>query len=498
MTTLHEAIKQGNLAEVERLLAEGADVYARDTYHFTPLHEAAHIGHPEITKLLIDNGADVNAVDIWGATPLYWAAHEGRTEAAQLLVENGAEVNATDLNGLTPLHVAAQRGHKKELELLLTAGANVNAVNSLDNSTPLHEAARTSNLEVVKLLIDRGADVNVQDNEGKTPLHWAIDNGHTEIAQLLIENGADINTVNNSGETPLYWAVRRSSIKIVELLLERGADLNSHYYGDITLLEYFVNYLLNPNGSGSYFNTPDWLFSSPKTIMAILKSTAPEEATRVMDTIFADNTKGKLQKDIYTETLKQYAALLENKHVEAEQRQQLEGRYKSIITFAVQANPNLYYTARTYCNLLDGLTKKIPGNAVKLIQSYLTTERYTLHDGVRLDTRARLLEIVEEAVPQQEQTISAVTSAKPNIFTSIINNVLLGFLMLGFLTDSPALLMLAVTGMIAARNVGQNLEISTPQTAAAESSPEKLNEARETTWEDRANNTQNHSSTPSR
>ena len=75
----------------------------------TALHQAARIKDLELCKFLIANGADVNARDQRGQTPLFelfdrWAIYPANIQLAekrqaafpvlQLLLENGADVNA--------------------------------------------------------------------------------------------------------------------------------------------------------------------------------------------------------------------------------------------------------------------------------------------------------------------------------------------------------------------------------------------------------------------
>jgi ankyrin repeat protein len=67
------------------------------------LHYAAYGGHKEIAELLIAEGADVNAKDEDGVTPLHEAAFGGYKEIAELLIAKGADVNAKNNGGETPL-----------------------------------------------------------------------------------------------------------------------------------------------------------------------------------------------------------------------------------------------------------------------------------------------------------------------------------------------------------------------------------------------------------
>ena len=89
--TLHEAITSATGDAVSRLLAEGADVNARDENGWTALHLAVAYDSVEDIPLLLAGGADVEARNLRGWPPL---AYVGTIEAARLLAEAGADLNA--------------------------------------------------------------------------------------------------------------------------------------------------------------------------------------------------------------------------------------------------------------------------------------------------------------------------------------------------------------------------------------------------------------------
>ncbi len=89
-TTLHSA---PNWAVAERLIREGADVNARDSFGMTPLHCAAAAGHEEAVRVLLAAGADIGIKDNEGRSPLDLARNLGHTEIAELLAQQGAANN---------------------------------------------------------------------------------------------------------------------------------------------------------------------------------------------------------------------------------------------------------------------------------------------------------------------------------------------------------------------------------------------------------------------
>ena len=111
LIALSNAARTGNIAEVKKHLAAGADVNAKDKDGGTPLHQAARNGHKEVADLLIAKGANVNAVgDLFGGTPLHAAAFGDHKEIVELLIAKGADVNAKVASGfnkgMTPLDLA--------------------------------------------------------------------------------------------------------------------------------------------------------------------------------------------------------------------------------------------------------------------------------------------------------------------------------------------------------------------------------------------------------
>jgi hypothetical protein len=164
----------------------------------TPLHAAAKNGQLAMAKLLLANRAEVDARNNHGETPLHQAASHGSPAMAELLLANNAEVDAEtgfydslNFEGVfTPLHRAASSGHLRVAEILLAYGASVAAENA-SRWTPLHLAAKYGHAEMVKLLLANKAKLVPRATTRWTPLLVAAIGGHTATAKLLLERGTD-------------------------------------------------------------------------------------------------------------------------------------------------------------------------------------------------------------------------------------------------------------------------------------------------------------------
>lgn len=105
---LGTAISEGNIAEVRRLVRDGATLNGRhpDTGS-TPLGEAAFHGENEIVSLLLNRGARVSHSSRDGNTPLHTAAFLCRTEMVKLLLERGASTDKKNERGESPIDVVS-------------------------------------------------------------------------------------------------------------------------------------------------------------------------------------------------------------------------------------------------------------------------------------------------------------------------------------------------------------------------------------------------------
>ena len=227
---LADAAQHGDIAAVRSLLAQHADVHARQGDGATALHWAAYRNDAETAAALIRAGADVDAANDYGVTPLSLAARNGNAGIVSQLLAAGVDpddprqaVNA----GETPLMLAARSGRVDAVEVLATAGADIDAQEHWNGQSALMWAGAEGHVPVVEALIALGADIRARSNSGATPLLFAVRKGSIGAVQALLGAGADVNESRPDGAAPLLVAVVNGHEDLVDLLLAEGADPNA-------------------------------------------------------------------------------------------------------------------------------------------------------------------------------------------------------------------------------------------------------------------------------
>jgi hypothetical protein len=120
---LGKAAREGDLAKLRALLADGADPNRRDGNGNSPLLEAVAAGQAAAARALVAAGANPNLGSSGGRTPLIEAALGGRVEIARLLITAGADLNIAERGAGTPLEAAEREGHAEMAALLRGSGA---------------------------------------------------------------------------------------------------------------------------------------------------------------------------------------------------------------------------------------------------------------------------------------------------------------------------------------------------------------------------------------
>jgi ankyrin repeat protein len=124
---LKKAVNDGNVTEVKKLIAQGADLKALD-----------------------DEGYGIVGC-------IGWSEEATAMPMCRMLLEAGASPDCKAYDVFSALALGCGAGDKQRVELLLDHGADPN----IDSGSPLFETARwsrESSAEIVALLVARGAD----------------------------------------------------------------------------------------------------------------------------------------------------------------------------------------------------------------------------------------------------------------------------------------------------------------------------------------------------
>lgn len=86
------AASQGDIGEINRLIAKGVDINEKDYDSRTALHLASSEGHVDIVDYLLGHGANANAKDRWGNTPIDDAKRENNSKVIEAFKKHGATI----------------------------------------------------------------------------------------------------------------------------------------------------------------------------------------------------------------------------------------------------------------------------------------------------------------------------------------------------------------------------------------------------------------------
>lgn len=160
------AVKAGDAAAVDQLIASGVDLDARlpvvgrvdDAY--TPLGLAVRSRRADMVVSLLDAGADpAIEIGLMRGTVLHEASFLGVTDILEILLE--------------------RRRHGSDVRLDLQGPYN--------GLTPLHDAVWHGHLDAAQALVAAGAPLDLRTHAGLTPRDMALLYGYGDIARMLAE-----------------------------------------------------------------------------------------------------------------------------------------------------------------------------------------------------------------------------------------------------------------------------------------------------------------------
>ena len=217
-TELRNACADGNIARVNALIQQGANVNSQNPINkWTPLIHATDKSNNEIMEILIRNGAKPDIPEGDGWTALMFAAIRGNIPGCSILIRNGANIETNSKNGWNPLKAAKASKNTAVLPLLEKelAKANQPKVDNAAIGRDFLAAVKENKPDLVIELLNSGADPNSISVNGWTGLTYASASGNVAMMKLVLDKGTDINRADKDGWTPLMFAafqVRKNSV----------------------------------------------------------------------------------------------------------------------------------------------------------------------------------------------------------------------------------------------------------------------------------------------
>ena len=149
------------------------------------LTDAVIEGNVAEVMRVVKAGADINKKDIIGRSPLWWAVAKGKLDVIRMLHKLDADMETRQgVSSDSVIHIASRYGQARAISLLIELGLDVNTVNR-DLKTALHTAAYNGDLGAVDALIAGGVDCSMLDEGGESAFDIAQKWMHTTVARHI-------------------------------------------------------------------------------------------------------------------------------------------------------------------------------------------------------------------------------------------------------------------------------------------------------------------------
>ena len=258
---LHQAARQGDIARLELLLAQGADLEVGDSNGATALMVAASSTQAEtkaVVEWLLAHGASPHTLCGWHRVTATWYAAGGdsyyddtllpdQVDRLRILIDLGLDPNETASNGVSLLVRACRAGDPARVRLLLEGGASLTTYRTSGErwtgQIPLFAASESGSAECVQLLLSAGANPKeickaesfqeiLSQIELPSVVSELASTAGIDVGALMDQQVQSTNELwGEGGETALASA---GSPEVARLLLVAGARVDAHdWYEDV-------------------------------------------------------------------------------------------------------------------------------------------------------------------------------------------------------------------------------------------------------------------------
>lgn len=253
---LHNAIIKGDVEEVRKLIARGANLSLKDGEGNLPLTVVVYpyqgrLGrvppkpeHLQILKLLLASGANPNEYQY--TSILQHAVRMGDFEAVEILLplidKNPlVRINQWDERILVPWHTglvesALNRDDcwKELLDLLKKYDVELDSTETWNFVWDEFEEFSLKS-EKITYLLQNGVNPDFRTSHGDTIMHLLLNNYrlHAEPEQWqwmigeFLDHGLDVNAFNQNKNTLLHEAEKRGFLVVASYLIKRGANVSA-------------------------------------------------------------------------------------------------------------------------------------------------------------------------------------------------------------------------------------------------------------------------------
>ena len=247
-----EAVKEGNIEQIDHMIKTGFDVDFQEATVTAPLIFALMQRRHKIVTYLLEHGANANSVTAHKESALHFAINLHQYDSLALLLRYGADIHlkndrkisAYDIAKNNPLAYQLIKSTSKmphttsscfesakngNLYDLVHSCQNENNLykSSPEGHTLLHLAIYGGNYDMIVYLLNKGLNIDALDNGSNTPLNIAVKFArYYKIVELLIERNATLDHRNAQGRSPLSAALRNGYDDIAMLLLRHGANIH--------------------------------------------------------------------------------------------------------------------------------------------------------------------------------------------------------------------------------------------------------------------------------
>ncbi|XP_059119754.1 putative ankyrin repeat domain-containing protein 19 isoform X6 [Peromyscus eremicus] len=290
----HEAVCQGRIKTVLKLLSKKFDVNDKDKRGRTALHFACFYGHLHLVYFLLHNECDVNELDDQKSTPLMKAVQSWETKIVSVLLDNEANPNIKDSKGETALHHAVYVDRPDIVTILLKFGGNIEETTK-DGFTPLLLALRERKLLMSEHLIAHGANVYACDAFLRTTLMYAVKWDSEDIVEILLKKDVDYSLKDIFGWNALQYAMAGKR-KVKSIILEYEDSLFSSQHS------VFVGKQLGDiSQSGHYLKSESLISVCSRTGEANFETQDASRKAAHSSNIGNDTEKNEINQDLYEE-----------------------------------------------------------------------------------------------------------------------------------------------------------------------------------------------------